>query len=413
MNLASRRIHILLIGCFLTVFSVVAQKKSENLKKQEREIQKKIENTKALIKSARSTQQITIAELGIINRQIAYREELINNLSFQMRQVDREIAESQKIISSLESDLDRLKEEYAKMVQYAFKYRHSDYKLMHIFSANSFSEAYFRAKFIEQYSAHRKRQAEKITATQEDLKQKIAQLDAVKKEKQHLLGQQAGEKQNFVKDKDMQQQSLQKLKTQEQKLLAELKEQERKRKELAAKIKKAIEEEMKPKVTTSASGAKTTAAGFSFTPEVNLQSKNFETNKGRLPWPVEKGEITGFFGIHKHEIVKDADVENNGIDISTTKSAEVRAVFDGTVTSIIIIPGGGKVIMISHGAYRTVYSNLQEIYVSKGDKVTAKQKIGKLLPKEGTEISESHFELWKITADGPKKENPGNWIYRK
>ena len=111
--------------------------------------------------------------------------------------------------------------------------------------------------------------------------------------------------------------------------------------------------------------------------------------------------------------IVDADVENNGIDISTTKSAEVRAVFDGTVTSIIIIPGGGKVIMISHGAYRTVYSNLQEIYVSKGDKVTAKQKIGKLLPKEGTEISESHFELWKITADGPKKENPGNWIYRK
>lgn len=392
---------------------VFAQKKSEELKKQEREIQKKIESTKTLIQAKKNDQKLTVAELAIINRQIAYREELIGNLNFQMRQLEQEIVESKKIISSLESDLQRLKDEYAKMIQYAFKYRHSEYKLMHIFSANSFSEAYFRSKFIQQYSAHRKRQAEKIVATREDLKLKIAQLDNIKNQKKEILSQQAAEKQNFSRDKELQQKTLQELKTQEQKLQAELNAQEKKRKELARLIAKAIQDEITPKPTTSPSGTKTTSAGFSITPEVTLESKGFESNKGKLPWPVEKGEITGHYGVHKHAVVTDADVNSNGIDISTTKNAEVRAVFEGTVTSIIVIPGAGKVAIVSHGAYRTVYSNLQEVFVSKGDKVTTKQKIGKLLPKEDSSISEAHFELWKITNDGLKTENPANWIFRK
>jgi murein hydrolase activator len=412
--LENRVIHIALCLLFLLGFGASAQKKTDDLKKQEREIQKKIESTKSLIQSARSTQQLTIAELGIINHQIAYREELMRNLNFQAKQVEQEIVEINKIISSLESDLTRLKEEYAKMAQYAFKFRYSEYKLMHVFSANTFAEAYFRSKFIQQYTSYRKRQAEKIVSTQAELKQRIAELDSVKEEKRKLLSQQASEKENFVKDKELQQKSLQQLKTQEQRLLADLKQQEKKRQELAAKIRKAIEEEMRAKEREAAKSAKTTtSAGFALSPEAALESKNFESNKGKLPWPVEQGEITGLFGIHKHEVVKDVEVKNNGIDISTTKNAEVRAVFEGTVTSILVISGAGKVLMISHGAYITVYSNLQEVYVAKGDKVATKQKIGRLLPKDDSNISEAHFELWRITSGDPQKENPNHWIYRR
>ena len=138
-------------------------------------------------------------------------------------------------------------------------------------------------------------------------------------------------------------------------------------------------------------------------------SKNFVSNKGRLYWPVERGEITSSYGKHKHHLVNTATVDNNGIDITTEKNAIVRSVFNGKVTSVLIIPGAGKVVMISHGEYRTVYANLQEAFVKKGDYVKSKQNIGKLLLKQSG-ISESHFEIWKINSSGMNTVNPSLWL---
>ena len=131
-----------------------------------------------------------------------------------------------------------------------------------------------------------------------------------------------------------------------------------------------------------------------------------------MPWPVLKGEITGRYGKHRHDVVSTATVDNNGIDITTEKKAKIRAVFNGKVTSVLIIPGAGKVVMVSHGNYRTVYANLKEVYVKKGDQVKTKQLIGQLLSSETSNVSEAHFEIWKINSSGLTTENPSNWIYK-
>lgn len=182
----------------------------------------------------------------------------------------------------------------------------------------------------------------------------------------------------------------------------ELKNNNQKRKEIAKAVKKAIMDEIKAAKSTKKSE-------FSLTPEGIAMSKNFINNKGRLYWPVERGEITSTYGKHKHHLVSTATIDNNGVDITTSKNAVVRSVFNGKVTSVLIIPGAGKVVMISHGEYRTVYANLQEVFVKKGEMVSSKDYIGKLLPKEAG-ISEAHFEIWKISSSGMNTVNPAIWL---
>ena len=194
------------------------------------------------------------------------------------------------------------------------------------------------------------------------------------------------------------------LKISESSLTQELKINNQKRKEIAKAVKKAIEEEIK-------AIEKKTKSKFNLTPEGLALSADFKKNKGKLAWPVARGEITSKYGKHQHHVVSTATVDNNGIDISTSKQALVRAVFDGKVTSVMVIPGAGKVVMISHGEYRSVYANLQEVFIQKGDQIGTKENIGKLLPKSNG-ISEAHFEIWKISSEGMNTENPAYWLSR-
>ena len=175
-----------------------------------------------------------------------------------------------------------------------------------------------------------------------------------------------------------------------------------KRREIAKAVKKAILKEIKASV-------KSKSSKFSVTPEGIALSKNFVNNKGRLYWPVERGEITSTYGKHQHHLVNTAIIDNNGVDITTSKNSNVRSVFGGKVTSVLIIPGAGKVVMISHGDYRTVYANLQEVFVKKGQNLKAKENIGKLLAKSNG-ISEAHFEIWRISSSGMNTVNPSLWL---
>lgn len=380
--------------------------RSKKLKKQEVVLKKKIANTKNLIQQTRKTEQLTMTELAIINHQIAYRESLMDNINYQMKGLDNDLMDVQKEIQLLENDLKQLKEEYAKMLQYAFKNRDEDYKMIYIFSAKSYTEAYHRLKYIEQYKDFRQKQVERIKKARKELELKIAEIEVLKTEKQQLAVDQEEEKSLFLKDKEAQQNSLKKLQTNEIQLKAQLQKQKAKQQQIARAIRKAIEAEI------AAEAKKNKTKGFVSTPETSALSKTFASNKGKLPWPVFKGEITGRFGKHEHPTVKNTFVDNNGIDITTEKEANVRAVFGGKVSSVFVIPGAGKVVMVSHGSYRTVYSNLKEVYVKKGDVISIKQKIGKLLPASSGNVSEAHFEIWYISSSGMKSQNPSLWIYR-
>ena len=183
--------------------------------------------------------------------------------------------------------------------------------------------------------------------------------------------------------------------------------QESQRRELDAAIRKAIEAELKPKAGTTGSKSK---LDVTLTPEAKELNADFEKNKGKLPWPVEKGVITSPFGRQPHPVLAGIVIENNGIDITTEKGAGVRALFRGEVSSVIVIPGAGKAVIVSHGAYRSVYSNLRDVNVAKGQKVETKQALGTVLTDD--DGSKAHLELWKITADGLVKVDPAQWLYR-
>lgn len=415
-----------------------AQKNSEKLKQKQRELEQKIENTKNLIGNIKNHERLTIAELAIINQQITYREELLQNISTQIRYLNRQIDETQSVIKAMEEDLKRVKQQYSKMIFYAYKNRNTSHNLMFVFASDDLNQAYQRAKYLRQFGDYRKRQMDMITQTQQALAQKMTLLEEKKKEKENLANIQKQEKENYNRDKEKQQIALNELQKEEKKLITLLKQQEETKKQIAQQIKKAIEEEIKEQQrkererlekqrqaankNSTQSGTKTTTnntvrnnptgTGFTETPETQLESAKFENNKGRLPWPVEKGEITIGFGRQPHPTLPGIFTNNNGIDISSTKAAKVRAVFEGTVTSVFVIPGAGKAVMVSHGAYRTVYANLSTVNVNKGQTVKTKQEIGSLLTTEDNTISELHFEIWKITEDDFVKQDPAAWLFR-
>ena len=394
-------ISIVLVS-FFNLPSFLSQKKSELLKKQEKILLEKIENTKVLINQTRATKKLTLSEINIVNRQIRYRQKLIDNYNFQLRKMDEKIQEINRQVNSLKNTNKILKEEYKKMLLYAFKNRDPNYKFLYIISASTFSEAFHRMKYIQHYKDYRLKQIDRIKKTQEDLAISKEQLNEEIKNKKDLLEIKEKEKLNYLTDKNSQLISLEKIKRNENKLAEELEKNNAERREIAKAVKKAIEDEIKAL-------EKLKKAKFSLTPEGLEMSKSFNKNKGKLIWPVERGEITSKYGRHQHHVVSTAFVDNNGIDITTSKNANVRSVFEGKVTSVLIIPGAGRVVMVSHGEYRTVYANLQEVYVKKGDIVKPKENLGKLLAKESG-ISESHFEIWRILSSGMNTVNPSLWL---
>ena len=394
-------ISIVLVS-FFNLPSFLSQKKSDLLKKQEKILLEKIENTKVLINQTRATKKLTLSEINIVNRQIRYRQKLIDNYNFQLRKMDEKIQEINRQVNSLKNTNKILKEEYKKMLLYAFKNRDPNYKFLYIISASTFSEAFHRMKYIQHYKDYRLKQIDRIKKTQEALAISKEQLNEEIKNKKDLLEIKEKEKLNYLTDKNSQLISLEKIKRNENKLAEELEKNNAERREIAKAVKKAIEDEIKAL-------EKLKKAKFSLAPEGLAMSKSFNKNKGKLIWPVERGEITSKYGRHQHHVVSTAFVDNNGIDITTSKNANVRSVFEGKVTSVLIIPGAGRVVMVSHGEYRTVYANLQEVYVKKGDIVKPKENLGKLLAKESG-ISESHFEIWRILSSGMNTVNPSLWL---
>ena len=399
------RNNILIILIIILIpFDFISQKKSEQLKRQERALIKKIENTKSLLNETKKNEALTISQLNIIRKQISYRDRLIRNYNAQIRKIDQNINDINRQINTLLNTNNVLIQEYKNMLVYAYKNRNPSYKFLYIISASTFSEAFHRMKYIQHYAEFRKKQVERIKQIKLLLIEKKKFLRVELSQKESVIKIKNSEKNNYLNDKDAQEKYLNDLKISESSLTQELKINNQKRKEIAKAVKKAIEEEIK-------AIEKKTKSKFNLTPEGLALSADFKKNKGKLAWPVARGEITSKYGKHQHDVVSTATVDNNGIDISTSKQALVRAVFDGKVTSVMVIPGAGKVVMISHGEYRSVYANLQEVFVQKGDQINTKENIGKLLPKSNG-ISEAHFEIWKISSEGMNTENPAFWLSR-
>lgn len=391
---------LLILFLFLEVGALAQQKESERLRARQRELQDKINYTRRLLGDAKNNQRLTVAELGIINQQISYRDELILTYDRQIRELNRQIEENRSVVEALERDLEELTEQYKSMIVAAYKNRNKYNAILFVFNSENINQAYLRVKYMKKVVEYRKRQVELIQQTRAELIRREEQLKERISEKTNLVGEKNQEREAFNSDKRRQQEALAELRSEEEKLKRQLDEQEEKRKELELAIRRAIQKEIAATNTMEA------------TPEVTLASKSFEANKGKLPWPVERGEISGKFGKVPHPVVKGVWINNNGLDITTSKGASVRTMFEGTVTSVLVFPGAGKAVMVSHGNYRTVYSNLQDVFVKKGDQVATKQSIGTLLPSDDGKNSIMHVEVWKISGQQSAPQNPAYWIYR-
>lgn len=399
-------------GCLavsLLILPVSAQSKKE-LEKRRDALDKQIRTTTALIEQARKEQRVTQEQLQLLESQIEARAALIRTMDGELRRVDQRIAEDEELIASLHDDLRDLRAEYARMLQFAYRNRSAYDRMSYLFAANSFQQAFKRSRYLNQIAEQRKRQVALITGTQAAIDARMAELRRQREEKDRLLGEQVNEKRRLDSDRSGQQSALNGLKKEEGRLRETQRKQEGQRRELDAAIRKAIEDAVKPKAGSGATGSRPAKLEITLTPEARELNADFEKNKGKLPWPVEKGVITGRFGKQPHPVLAGIQIDNNGIDITTEKGASVRALFRGEVSSVIVLQGAGKAVIISHGAYRTVYSNLSSVNVAKGQKVDTKQAIGTVLTDDNGSVA--HIEVWKITADGLVNVDPALWIYR-
>jgi len=406
MNSLQKSIFLILILLFTTI-SYGQQSKTE-LEKQKRRNEKEMRLTKKLLKAAKTKTKKSYNNYLLIRNQIKIRNRQIELNIQELKIIKTEITKQQTNIEGLERKLKTLKTEYAKMIYYTYKNKDSYDKLMFVLSSEDFNQAYKRLKYFQQYSDYRKKQAREIISQSDSLSIKIIELDKRKKSQKKLIQEQIVEKEKLVTDKQEQNEILVHLKSEEKKLKDKVAEKKRRVLIIQKQINKIIaaEAERIRKASLKNKANKTNKKSFGLTPEQQLISTNFGKNKGRLPWPTERGIVTETFGKHEHPGLKGIITQNNGIDISTEQGSFARSVFEGEVIKVFQIPGTpSKAIIVKHGEYLCVYTNLSNTLVNDGDKIKAKQKIGTIYTDEdGTTII--HLEIWK----GKEKFNPQRWI---
>lgn len=395
---------VTLLALFLLIATGLFGQERRSLEKKRDALDKQIQTVTGLINTSKSKQKTTQAGLQLLEKQIALRRDLIATLKSEAYRLDKQVKQTNAEIDELEEQMVALKESYSKMMHFAYRNRSSYDRLSYVFAATSFQQAYKRSRYLNQLAEHRRRQADLIKATTSELEVKRASIIEQKKEKQVLLKKQEKAAEKLRADREEQKKALELLRAKEGELQDDLKKKKDRRRELDRRIRKLIEEEIRK-------SKKENKGTFALTPEALELSNEFARNKGKLPWPVERGVIISRFGVQPHPVLKGIKIENNGVDIATEEGASLRAVYRGKVSSVIVIPGAGKAVILDHGAYRTVYSPMKEVFVKQGDQVGTKQSLGIVLT-DGDERT-AHLEIWKVTDSGPGKEDPSIWLFKQ
>ena len=434
---------------FLSVMVCTLQAQSvKELEKQRNKTLQLLESTSKMLNETKKSQRSSLNKLTIINKNIVERKTLINNIEKEINELDGEMQRLNQEKRLLENRLSTLKRDYARLVQEAHLNRSVYTKIMFVLSANSFDQSYRRLRYLQEYSDYRKQQVRKIENVKTQIVVKSDSLNRNKQTKVEVVKQKEVEANKLTNDQKKEKVMLTDLKKKEKKLMADLKKQQKIANDLNNKIARIIAEEIrkaelkrkaeqeraaaeerkrlaaeqkkqgtKSSTPSSEKEAKKTekqapvqsASVSMLTKEEKLISGNFSANSGRLPWPTHKGFISGHYGVHPHPVLKHVTTNNKGIYIQTPTGTNARAVFEGEVTQRFSIPGSNNAVIIKHGEYRTVYANLTSIYVNVGDKVSAKQSIGKIYTDgDNDNKTELYFQIYK----GRTLLNPEGWIAR-
>ncbi len=438
-----------ILGLLMTIFLALPAQSVKELEAQRKQTLQKLDITNKMLNETKKSQRSSLNKLTIINKNIKERKVLIKNIGSEIGKLENQMHQLEQEKRLLENRSKSLKSEYLKLVQEAHNKRDLVNKVMFVLSAKTFDQSYRRLRYLQEFSSYRKNQVRKIEKVTVQITQKNDTLKQTKLTKVSVVKQKETETKRLTKDEQKEKVLLTDLQKKEKKLRSDLKIQQKKASDLNRKIESIIAEEIrraearriaeenrriaeenkrisaenkkkglikpldktetKQSTNVNTSDLKPSASVSLLTKEETLLSGSFERNQGRLPWPTSNGFICGHYGVQQHAVLKYVTTNNKGIYIQTPAGSNARAVFEGVVTQRFSIPGNNNAVIIQHGNYRTVYANLTQIFVREGDKVSAKQAIGKIYTDdENDNKTELYFQIW----NGKSLQNPENWIAR-
>lgn len=409
---------------FLSICTLMwGQPEQEKLEKRKAQIQEEIRVAERLLESKNTAQKSVTTVIAQQIAKIKLREQLINMTEKQSKILKNDMYINQLQINGLNRDLLNLKKDYAKMIVKSYKSRSEQSRAMFLLSSENFLQAYKRAQYMKQYTSYRKMQGEEIQDKTKTLFSFNNKLAVQKTEKQKLINEQEQERQKLEKDKKAQEVLVNSIKKDKKKIAAEINKKQQESKAIDRQIDKLIREAIveanrraaeaakkanpKKVVTAAETKAIESSTKIMLTPEAKIIADNFRANKGKLPWPVEKGTVYMRYGDQSHPIIKTLTVHNSGVDIATEEGASARAVFGGIVTKVIVLSPVNKAVFIQHGDYFTVYQNLSSVAVSKGDKVAIKQNLGRIRTNGDSGKTILKFMILQNTTPN----NPASWLF--
>ena len=400
--------YVLLVFSLVFSVNISAQKtKRQILEARRVQNQKDQIYINALLSNTKRKEKNVLNELKDLKDKIKTRERLITSITNESNELGNEIYLNQLEINQNNRDLKTLKKEYAEMIFKSYKSKSQNSRVMFLLSSENFYQGYKRFQYMKQYTSFRKKQGEKIQQKTIELQVLTDTLSLKKELKQHLLTEKKEEQLVVEKEKREQENLLTTVKKKESKYRKQIRKFQREEARIDALIDKAIRAAIA--ASNKKAGAKSSNnAVFKLTAEAKVLASKFTSNKGKLPWPVEKGYVSTYYGRQPHPIVKTATIQSNGVRITTNKGSKARVVFEGTVLQVQVMSGNRKAVLIQHGNYITVYKNLENVSVRKGDKVKTKQIIGTIFTDKITDKTILGFVL----SNNAKTENPRNWIYR-
>ena len=420
-----KQTKITIATCCLFFLCFISQGQTKkDLEKQRKKTEEEIARTKKILKETKNKKQQSIREIVTISRLIEKREELIQTINQEIVYVNKDVEGKKNDIETLGAQIDLEKKNYAKAIIQSYKSKKVYNNSLYLFAAKSFNQLLLRFRFSAYLNAAQEKFLLRINQKKDQLELVLQELLGLKVSKEKLANNKKSEVKELEQDKTEKNKVVVALTGKEAELKKDLEKQKKAKenlnaqinaiiaKEIAAARKKAGEQKVASGKSNGHSEGKNEGGTKSnntpsVTPEVKQLSDNFAANKGRLPWPVEKGFISERFGTHVHEKLDQVTVQNNGIDIQASSGSNARCIHKGTVTAIISIPGMGKAVIVNHGEYYTVYSKLKSVNVTQGQAVNLKQTIGSIAEDEDG-ATEIHFEIWY----NQDKQNPELWLAR-
>jgi len=393
---------LLLIICLLPI-SLHAQSRQE-LEKQRLQLQKEIKEINTLLFQSQKKEKTLLSDLSDLVQRIGVRTKLINTINEETNQLTIEINENERQVSMLEERLEYLKKDYANMVVQSYKSKTKNSRLMFLLSSESFLQAFKRLEYLKQYADYRARQGEEIKLETIKLENLNDYLIETRNDKEVLLAINREEKDSISKEKASQESLVKSVKKKEKKYIAQINNKQKEERKIDAKIQTLIAEA----IAKSKKESNIKSSGFALTPEAIALEKDFISNKGKLPSPVERGVVVRRYGKQSHPTLKGITIESNGIFYATEKDANARVIFDGKVLAIQVLPGKKKAVLVQHGNYISVYKNLDNVTVQKGDLVSTKQLLGKIHTDKTTGKTILAFVLFKEIH----RQNPEEWVYK-